>query len=61
MGLMAYSNCLKAMLVRQLSTCLFIKCTQCYPTMAIGNTSFDYVIVGGGNAGLTIASRLSEQ
>lgn len=26
-----------------------------------GNNTFDYVIVGGGNAGLTMASRLSEE
>lgn len=60
MALMAYRNCSIAFFLCQLCACLIGNLAQAQPTTPVKNATFDYVIVGGGNAGLTLANRLSE-
>ncbi len=57
---MAFHASVRTLLIWKLCTCLFGSTVQALPATSINNT-FDYVVIGGGNAGLTIASRLSEQ
>lgn len=57
---MAYRSYSTAFLLSQLCVCLIGIPAQAKPTTQAKNASFDYVIVGGGTAGLTLANRLSE-
>ncbi|KAL8720223.1 MAG: hypothetical protein Q9225_002885 [Loekoesia sp. 1 TL-2023] len=61
MGSISYRGCLRALLFWQCCIYHFIGTARGLAIARPGNTTFDYVIIGGGNAGLTIASRLSEQ
>ena len=57
----SYRSVFQHILLWQLCTSLFNNKAQGQPTEDVRNNKFDYVIVGGGNAGLTVASRLSEE
>ena len=61
MILITYRRFFTRILLWQLWTCLFNNIAQGETTAIVRDNQFDYVIVGGGNAGLTVASRLSEE
>ncbi|KAL9006263.1 MAG: hypothetical protein Q9188_000985 [Gyalolechia gomerana] len=61
MTLITHRGCLKALLIWLVYACQFISKIRGLAIPEPSNTTFDYVIIGGGNAGLTVASRLSEE
>lgn len=61
MAFITHRGCLKALLIWLVYACQFISKIRGLAIPEPSNTTFDYVIIGGGNAGLTVASRLSEE